>query len=923
MIAAPEKRHRESDMAMRRHGILNKFNLLGAAASIALLAGCASLQAEEAPAELADAATEATPQTPPYLDASLSPEARAKDLVSRMTLEEKAAQMYDKAAGIPRLGLHEYNWWNEALHGVARAGHATVFPQAIGLASTWDEDLMLEIATTISDEGRAKHHYYASEDVYAMYGGLTFWSPNINIFRDPRWGRGQETYGEDPFLTGRMAVNFVNGIQGDDDKYLKAIATVKHYAVHSGPEPSRHRDDYHASDADLWETYLPAFKMAFDETDVGSVMCAYNAVWGAPACGSERLMVDLLRDELKFDGYVVSDCGAIGDFYYDEEKKAAGEAPYAAHDYVDTRAEAAALSVKMGTDLNCGDGEGNKMDALPDAVAQGLIDEATIDQSVERLYTALFRLGMYDDPSMVPWADTPIDIVANDDHIALSEQAARQSLVLLKNDGILPLAPETKVAVIGPNADNWWTLVANYYGRPTQPVTALEGVKARIGAENVTYALGSTIAGDNYSNYKPIPAAALFHEDADGNLVPGVKSAYYPNKTLEGEPTLEQVEEKIDFYWDRTPSTDGLNDEFSATWDGVIVPETDGVYRFQPSRWSEVEINGEAVGEMDGIEMQAGEAYSVHMVLKFDSGWPRDQLDKYAYLNWTDVSRDLKAEAMTAAEEADVILFFGGIDANLEGEEMGVELDGFLGGDRTHIKLPESQETLLKALQATGKPVVMVNFSGSAMGLNWENENLPAIVQAFYPGEQAGKAIADLLWGEFSPSGRLPVTFYKSVDDLPDFGDYSMANRTYKYYEGEPLYPFGHGLSYTSFAYSGLSVPETHDASQTLPVSVTVTNTGDMPGREVVQAYIQHKDRAHAAVPRIELVAFEVVDLAPGERQTIRFDLSPDRIGYYDTDGTFVTPEGTEAVLTLGSGQPGYVDEDSIEESNIRFVSSE
>ena len=301
MIAAPEKRHRESDMAMRQHGILNKFNLLGAAASVALLAGCASLQAEEAPAELAEATANAAPQTPPYLDVSLSPEARAKDLVSRMTLEEKAAQMYDKAAGIPRLGLHEYNWWNEALHGVARAGHATVFPQAIGLASTWDEDLMLEIATTISDEGRAKHHYYASEDIYAMYGGLTFWSPNINIFRDPRWGRGQETYGEDPFLTGRMAVNFVNGIQGDDAKYLKAIATVKHYAVHSGPEPSRHRDDYHATDADLWETYLPAFKMAFDETDVGSVMCAYNAVWGAPACGSERLMVDLLRDELKFD----------------------------------------------------------------------------------------------------------------------------------------------------------------------------------------------------------------------------------------------------------------------------------------------------------------------------------------------------------------------------------------------------------------------------------------------------------------------------------------------------------------------------------------------------------------------------------------------------------------------------------------------
>ncbi|KCZ55384.1 hypothetical protein HY29_12675 [Hyphomonas beringensis] len=908
---------------MLNRKLFNKFSLMGAAASLALMAACASTEPAETPEAALDTPEAAEPAILPYMDASLSPEERATDLVSRMTLEEKAAQMYDKAAGIPRLGIHEYNWWNEALHGVARAGHATVFPQAIGLAATWDEDLMLDVATTISDEGRAKHHYYASEDVYAMYGGLTFWSPNINIFRDPRWGRGQETYGEDPFLTGRMAVNFVNGIQGDDDKYLKAVATVKHYAVHSGPEPSRHRDDYHASDADLWETYLPAFKMAFDETEVGSVMCAYNAVWGAPACGSERLMVDLLRGELGFDGYVVSDCGAIGDFYYDEAKKEAGEAPYVAHDYVDTRAEAAALSVKMGTDLNCGDGFGNKMDALPDAVAQGLIDEATIDQAVIRLYTALFKLGMYDDPAMVPWANLPLDIVANDEHLALSEKTARQSLVLLKNDGILPLAPETKVAVIGPNADNWWTLVANYYGRPTQPVTALEGVTAKVGAENVTYAVGSTIAGDNYSNYKPVPASVLFHEDETGELVPGVKAAYYVEKDLSGDPAVEKVEDKIDFYWDRTPSTGGLNDEFGATWEGVIVPETDGVYRFQPSRWSTVEINGQEVGERDDIAMTAGEPYSVKMTLKFDSGWPRDQLDKYAYLNWTDVSRDMKAEAMAAVEDADVILFFGGIDANLEGEEMGVELDGFLGGDRTNIKLPESQESLLKDLYATGKPVVMVNFSGSAMGLNWESENLPAIVQAFYPGEKAGNAIADLLWGDYSPSGRLPVTFYKSVEDLPDFGDYSMQNRTYKYYEGEPLYPFGYGLSYTSFGYDGLSVPESHDASQPLPVSVTVTNTGDMAGCEVVQAYIQHKKRANASVPKVELIAFDVVELDPGETRTVTFNLSPDRLGYYDTDGNFVTPTGGEAVISLGGGQPGYTAETAGASATVRFSAAD
>ena len=459
---------------------------LAGAASAALIAGCAQT-ATEAPAADAPAAPA---YEYPFQDPSLTPEARAADLVSRLTLEEKAAQMYDKATPVDRLGVRRFYWWNEALHGVARAGEATVFPQAIGMAATWDEDLMLTVATVISDEGRAKHHQFMRDNTFVQYGDLTFWSPNINIFRDPRWGRGQETYGEDPYLTGRMAVNFVTGLQGTDEHYIKTVATVKHYAVHSGPEPSRHSDDYIATDADLHETYLSAFKMAFDETDVASVMCAYNAVWGDPACGSERLMVDLLRGELGFDGYVVSDCGAIGDFYYDD-----------AHDHVDTRAEAAALAVKTGTDLNCGDGEGNKFDALPEAVSLGLIEEETIDQAVERLFTARMKLGEFDDPADVAYTSIPFDVVASDEHIALSEEAARASLVLLKNDGILPLAEGTKVAVIGPNADNWMTLVANYYGIPTQPVTALDGIVAKVGAENVAYSVGSPIAGDVYTNY--------------------------------------------------------------------------------------------------------------------------------------------------------------------------------------------------------------------------------------------------------------------------------------------------------------------------------------------------------------------------------------------------------------------------------------
>ncbi|MEQ9316732.1 MAG: glycoside hydrolase family 3 C-terminal domain-containing protein, partial [Henriciella sp.] len=538
----------------------------------------------------------------------------------------------------------------------------------------------------------------------------------------------------------------------------------------------------------------------------------------------------------------------------------------------------------------------------------GLIDEQTIDQSVIRLYTALFRLGMYDDPELVPYAEMPIDIVASDEHLALSEETARKSLVLLKNDGILPLQPDTKVAVIGPNADNWWTLVANYYGRPTQPVTALEGIRAKVGEENVTYALGSTIAGDIYSDYKPVPAGMLFHENEIGELVPGVQAAYYEDKFISGEPLLEQVEEKIDFYWERTPGTNGLNDEFGAVWTGVIVPEEDGVYRFQPSRWSKVEIAGEEVGETDDVEMAAGERYPFTMTLNFDSGWPRDQLDKYAYLNWTDVSRDLEAEALAAAEDADVILFFGGIDANLEGEEMGVELDGFLGGDRTHLKLPAPQEALLKTLHATGKPVVMVNFSGSAMALNWEDENLPAIVQAFYPGEKAGSAIADLLWGEYSPSGRLPVTFYKSVDDLPDFLDYSMESRTYKYFEGEPLYPFGHGLSYTLFDYSELSVPESYVPGENMTVSVEVTNSGEMAGREVVQVYVTRTERPNRSVPKVELAGFDVVDLQPGETATVELTIPANQIGYHDEDGQLVFPETGSFTVSAGCGQPGFAE---------------
>ena len=891
--------------------------MLGAGA-MALVTGCGGKDKEE-PSEpqkqmqaaKGDGQTNAAAGTAafPFMNPALSPEERARDIVSRMTLEEKAAQMYDKAPAIERLGVPEYYWWNEALHGVARAGEATVFPQAIGLAATWDEDLMFEVATTISDEGRAKYHQFLREGVHQQYAGITFWSPNINIFRDPRWGRGQETYGEDPFLTGRMAVNFVNGLQGDDNTYLKTVATVKHYAVHSGPEPSRHSDDYDATDADLMETYLTAFKMAFDETEVASVMCAYNAFQGAPACGSERLMKTLLRGKLGFDGYVVSDCGAIGDFYYPD-----------AHAYVETRAEAAALSVKMGTDLNCGDGEGNKMDALPEAVAQSLITEAEIDQAVERLFTARFKLGMFDDPASVAYTNIPLSEVASEENIALSEEAARASLVLLKNEGLLPLDAGTKVAVIGPNADNWMTLVANYYGLPTQATTALDGIVEKVGAENVFYTPGSPIADGVYTHHIVVPASVFFHEGEDGALKPGLVGRYFGNPEGTGTPAKTQVDPNIDFYWYQSPVDGSRNDYFSITWEGVIVPEADGAYQFEGTRWTEVSINGEPAGNTV-YDMQAGERYDFSATIVMDKRWYRNTIEPESRVRWVDTSRDLEAEAISAAAAADVVLFFGGIDANLEGEEMDVEIDGFLGGDRTHLRLPEVQEDLLKKLHATGKPVVLVNFSGSAMALNWADETLPAIVQAFYPGERTGAAIADLLWGEFSPSGRLPVTFYRNLEGMPAFNDYSMENRTYKYYTGDPLYPFGHGLSYTEFAYSELSVPDDHSTENAMPVEVTVTNTGEMQGREVVQVYLQHTDRANKSVPQVELVAFDVVDLAPGESDTLTFSLSPERLGYYDDQGELVLPRGSEAKIFVGGGQPGFVSNNQSAEAIITFGS--
>lgn len=673
----------------------------------------------------------------PFQNPDLPLQERVEDLVSRMTLEEKASQMQDWAREVPRLGIPEYGWWNECLHGVARAGTATVFPQAIGLAATFDTDLMLQVATAISDEARAKHHEFARNGKRKRYQGLTYWSPNVNIFRDPRWGRGQETYGEDPFLAARMGVAFVRGLQGDDPKYLKLVATPKHYAVHSGPEPERHRFDAASDRRDLYETYLPAFKAAVTEAGAGSVMGAYNRTNGEACCAHRQLLGGILRGEWGFKGYVVSDCGAIEDIWR-------------GHRLARTEAEASALAVKTGCDLDCG----REYRSLTEAVKTGLITEAEIDTAVKRLFEARFRLGLFDPPERVAWARIPFEKNDCPEHRALALEAGRKSMVLLKNaDGFLPLSRSLKsVLVTGPNADQASVMYGNYNGTPSSAVTPLEGIRS---------------------------AAS-----------PGTAVMFAPG------------------------------------------------------------------------------------------------------CDWTREDPAAAAAAVDSAGKADAVVFVGGISPRLEGEEMRVDAPGFLGGDRTDIRLPAVQTGLLQALHATGKPVVLVLLSGSAIAIPWEHDHLRAILAAWYPGQAGGTALAEVLFGDFNPAGRLPVTFYRSNEQLPPFEDYRMEGRTYRYFTGEPLYPFGFGLSYTTFEYAGIEVPKTAvPAGRNAVISVSVRNTGEGAGDEVVQLYLKDIE-ASTPRPIRSLKGFRRVHLDPGESRTVSFTITPEDLSLIDASGAWTVEPG-------------------------------
>ncbi|MCB0284578.1 MAG: glycoside hydrolase family 3 C-terminal domain-containing protein [Calditrichae bacterium] len=825
-----------------------------------------------------------------FRDSSQPLETRINDLVNQLTIDEKISQLMNNAPAIDRLGIPAYNWWNEALHGVARAGVATVFPQAIGLAATWNPDRIYEMADVISTEARAKYQEAIRNGEHGIYQGLTFWSPNINIFRDPRWGRGQETYGEDPYLTSRIGIAFVKGIQGTDPDYLKAAACAKHFAVHSGPENLRHQFDVKVSDRDLWETYLPAFRALVQEANVEAVMCAYNRYDGEACCGSPFLLNEILRKEWGFNGHIVSDCGAIADIF-----------EY--HKIVNSAEEAAAVALNSGTDVNCG----NMYSYLKDALQQGLVTEKEIDLAVSRLFRTRFKLGMFDPPQKVKYSEIPYSMNNNADHDRLALEVARESIVLLKNENnFLPLSADLKkIAVIGPNADNLDALLGNYNGTPSAYITPLEGIRRAV-SEKTTV---SYVKGVSYTKgiieLMAIPQGFFTYEGQDGLL-----AEYFDNMELKGKPFSSRVDPNLDCNWAQGNPVPGLpTEQISARWTGELTPKISGKYTigvtsddgsrfyFDDELVIDAWVNQGATTRIIERELTAGKSYPIK-VEYFQNGG-----DAVVQLGWQEPDQDTRAELLTAVNDADVVVFVGGISPRLEGEEMGsqVNYEGFFRGDRTSINLPDVQTELIKELKGMGKQIVLVIQSGSAVAANWENENLPAIIQAWYPGQNGGQAIADVIFGKYNPSGKLPVTVYKSIDQLPAFENYDMDGRTYRYFKGDPLFPFGYGLSFTNFEYSDLEVGPGADG---VDVSVKVKNIGSRDGDEVVQVYVSDLE-ASVPVAQKSLKAFKKVFIKQGEFREIKFTLSWDDFALYDAKMQRGIEPGDFRIQVGGSSDSG------------------
>ncbi|MBQ8423102.1 MAG: glycoside hydrolase family 3 C-terminal domain-containing protein [Coprobacter sp.] len=803
----------------------------------------------------------------PFQNPELTAEERADDLLSRLTLEEKIALMQNSSPAVERLGIPVYDWWNEALHGVGRAGLATVFPQSIGMAATFDDEAVYKTFDIVSTEARAKHHYFKHKETGLRYQGLTFWTPNINIFRDPRWGRGQETYGEDPYLTGRMGVAVVNGLQGDTTaRYDKLHACAKHYAVHSGPEWNRHSFNAEKiSPRDLWETYLPAFKELVQEADVKEVMCAYNRYEGKPCCGSDQLLMHILREEWGYKGIVVSDCGAIGDFYRG-----------GAHETHDSRESASADAVLTGTDLECG----SDYSALVNAAQQGLISETQIDISLRRLLIARFELGMFDDDKLVEWAQIPHSVVDCKEHRDHALEMARKSMVLLHNKGnLLPLDKNGSIALIGPNATDSTMMWGNYNGFPSHTETILAGILEK--APQTYYTRGCDWVEDR------IFVSAFDRCAIQGHT--GFAASYWDNTEMSGTP-IASSQVIVPPHFDIS-NADGFTIgvpryNFSARYNTTFTSDIDGEYTFTISADDgfRIIIDGDTIANLwwDGrafdnndihFPVRKGQNYDI--TIEFaqggGNGYMRFDIGKY---------QTVDADALARSIKEDIVIFACGISPRLEGEEMRVKYPGFRGGDRDIIELPEIQHKVIKALKKAGKKVVLVLSSGSAIGLERELPMVDAIVQAWYPGQAGGTAIADVLFGDYNPAGRLPVTFYKSTAQLPDFENYDMTGRTYRYMREAPLFAFGHGLSYTTFDYGKASLTHDVEADKENALNVTLTNSGTRDGDEVIQVYVRYLQ--DTAGPTKSLRAFKRVHLKAGETRQVEIPLRSSTFEFFD-----------------------------------------
>ncbi len=841
-----------------------------------------------------------TADAPAYLNTNLPAEVRAKDLVERMTLAEKASQLVNQARAIPGLKVPAYDWWSEALHGVAVDG-TTEFPEPIALGATFDPTGIHAMAVDVGTEGRVVHAEALRHGDSTIFHGLDFWAPNVNIFRDPRWGRGQETYGEDPFLTAHMAVAYVTGMQGDDPKYYRVISTPKHFDVHSGPEPTRHFADVDVSRHDEVDTYQPAFRAAIVEGKAGSIMCAYNSINGQPACANQYLLQELLRGNWGFQGYVVSDCDAVQDIF-------------TGHHYRATQAQSSAISLERGMDNECADffsvvKDDHDYKPFIEAVQQGYLSQSAMDTALVRLFTARMKLGMFDRPAMDPYSNISEKELNSPEHRAYARKLADESMVLLKNDGTLPLKPGIRnIAVVGPLADQTRVLLGNYNGIPTHTVSVLEGLKAEFPDAKITYVPGTQFLRDEGN---PVPSNLLTTTDGK----PGLRAEYSSMEGVElspgakPKPFMSRVEQNVDVSKANLPSEAAGKKMIGVEWTGFLTPPETGDYLLgiRGDGFVSVKVDGKEIAQeykTHGVEAKLGRVHmekGQKLALSVQYG-NLDGVEPVAQLIWAPVNNAPSPEAVAAAKKADLVIAVVGITSQLEGEEMPVSQPGFLGGDRTSIDLPEPEEALVEAVAATGKPLVVVLMNGSALAVNWIDQHANAVLEAWYSGEEGGAAIADTLSGKNDPAGRLPVTFYKDVSQLPKFEDYSMDNRTYRYFTGKPLYPFGYGLSYTTFSYSGLSVPqEPVHAGDPVHASVTVTNSGKVAGDEVVQLYLKFPPVAGA--PRVALRGFQRIHLEPGQSQQVPFELK-------DRDLSMVTGAGQpiiaggEYTISIGGGQP-------------------